>query len=124
MLTSRVAVSLVLALSLSGCLEDLTRSAPTSGTYFDQSGATYDVSTDTAAAVNVRNADTCLMFWRKRDPQVIDGVEELRGGDCSNLATRGLNWTARYDYGAPDRFTLTGPGHKRLDIAMKAEAGR
>lgn len=118
----RLFAAFVLVASLSACFDALIWPAPKSGTYVSATGTSYHVSTDKAAALSVSNADTCLMFWRLKDPEIVDGVEELGGEDCSNGSTRGARWTARYDYDAPDKFTLIGPGDARLDIAYQSEA--
>lgn len=117
----RIVIACLTGVLLSGCnaISDwMFGDRPESGTYSSQSGERFRVSTDGATALSVTNDDTCLQFWRYKEPQIEADIETLKGQSCGNDTFGDLDWTAVYSYKVPNEFILTGPNGEQLEIAM------
>lgn len=91
-------LGVVLAMSMgsisSSCAASEGAAEPHSGFYYADSGEEYPVSTTGPTALSIKGPDgLCLIFWRSKEPQLIDGVETLRGQTCSNGTYEDLRWS-------------------------------
>lgn len=97
----------LLCLGLASCVPGVNAF---SGVYTSGDGSEFNVRTDGPSALSVVAADgLCLMFWRSKKPMLVDGVETLRGQECSNGKFGDLDWSAAHAENVPNRFTLYPP---------------
>ena len=94
--------------------------APYSGSYSTESGEEYLVSTNGPTALSIKGPDElCLLFWRSKDPQLIDGVETLRGQTCSNGKFGDYDWSVSVAERRREVLVLVPPPVTSEDGAIK-----
>ena len=94
--------------------------APSSGAYTAESGEEYLVSTTRPTALSIKGPDgLCLLFWRSKDPQLIDGVETLRGQKCSSGEFGEYDWSVSVAERRREVLVLIPPPDKAQDGTIR-----
>ncbi len=74
---------------LTAATTDVIDKPPKEGTYVSATGERYLVSTSGLSALSINGPkELCLLFWRAKEPKVINGSEVLKGQKCGDPASK------------------------------------
>jgi len=121
LLDSTALVASPMLLALSACSESTARNEPKSGIYLGSDANRYGINTNGPAAITLtRGDDLCVLFWKRRDSPIKDGIVSMNGTNCGQKVPK-TKWKVVFSYARSDVFVITPPTGEKFEVKYESE---